>query len=202
MEWQVRNFVYFTWLCGDCIVETLLHNIDVINWAFNTHPVSALGIGGRQVRTEPKYGHVYDHFTVEYEYAGGIRTTAMCREMPDCKQKVSERIVGTKGVAHCDSGRIEGAKPYEYAGPAVNPYVQEHVDLIRSIRSGEPINEGQRMAESNLTAIMGRLSAYTGLPVNWDWAVKESALDLSPPRYVLGDLPVSPVAMPGRTELI
>ena len=201
MEWQIRNFVYFTWLCGDCIVETLLHNIDVLNWAFDTHPVSALGIGGRQVRTESKYGNVYDHFTVEYEYAGGIRTLAMCREMPDCAQRVDERIVGTKGVAHCNSGRIVGEKPYKYSGAAINPYVQEHADLIRGIRSGEPINEGQRMAESTLTAIMGRLSAYSGRQLNWDWAAKESTLDLSPPRYELGDFPVPPVAMPGRTEL-
>jgi myo-inositol 2-dehydrogenase / D-chiro-inositol 1-dehydrogenase len=201
MEWQIRNFVYFTWLCGDCVVETLLHNIDVINWAFGTHPISALGLGGRQVRTQPQYGQVYDHFTIEYEYAAGVRTVAMSREMPQCTQRVSERIVGTKGVALCDAGRIEGEHPYAYTGPAINPYVQEHADLIASLRQREPLNEAQRMAESNLTAVMGRMSAYTGLPVTWDWAFNHSVLDLSPPRYVLGDLPSPVVAMPGQTEL-
>ncbi|MGA2660708.1 MAG: Gfo/Idh/MocA family oxidoreductase [Verrucomicrobiota bacterium] len=202
MEWQIRNFVYFTWLCGDCMVETLLHNIDVVNWAFGGPPTSALGVGGRQVRVEPKYGSVYDHFTVEYEYPNGARTTAMCREMPDCQNRVAERIVGTKGVAWCDAGVIQGEKPYKYDGPPVNPYAQEHVDLIQSIRKGEPINEGRRMAESNLTAIMGRMSAYTGVAVNWEFALKHSKLDLTPPSYVLGDMPVPPVAMPGITGLI
>jgi predicted dehydrogenase len=202
MEWQIRNFVYFTWLCGDCIVETLLHNIDVVDWAFNGPPVKALGMGGRQVRTQTKYGNVYDHFCVEYEYKNGARTIAMCREMPDTQTRVAERIVGTKGVALCDAGVIQGENPYEYKGADVNPYVHEHVELISSIRKGEPLNEGKRMAESNLTAIMGRMSAYTGLNVSWDFARNQSKLDLRPPKYELGDLPVAPVAMPGTTELI
>ncbi len=201
MEWQVRNFVYFTWLCGDCIVETLLHNIDVVNWAFNGPPQTALGLGGRQVRVQPKYGNVYDHFTVEYQYANGARVTAMCREMPNCTDRIAERVVGSKGVALCDAGVILGEKPYRYEGPAVNPYVREHADLIQSIRTGRPLNEGRRMAESNLTAIMGRMSAYTGLAVKWDWVYRTSKLDLSPPSYALGPLPVAPVAMPGLTEL-
>jgi len=202
MEWQVRNFVYFNWLCGDCVVETLLHNIDVINWAFNGPPKRAMGIGGRQVRTQPKYGNVYDHFTVEYEYSNGARTMAMSREMPDCYNRVSERVIGTKGVALCAAGQIIGEKPYKYEGPAINPYEQEQVDLIQSIRKGEPINEGRRMAESNLAAIMGRMSAYSGLVVDWEWALKRSKLDLALPSYTLGELPVAPVALPGQTELI
>jgi myo-inositol 2-dehydrogenase / D-chiro-inositol 1-dehydrogenase len=201
MEWQIRNFVWFNWLCGDCIVETLLHNIDVINWAFNGPPKSASGVGGRQVRTQPKFGNVFDHFSVEYEYPNGARTVAMCREWPDCSGRVSERVVGTKGVALCDAGVIRGEHPFKYEGQAKDPYVQEQIDLIESIRKGEPINEGRRMAESNLTAIMGRISAYTGLSVDWEWALNRSKLDLAPPRYVLGDLPVAPVAMPGQTEL-
>ncbi len=202
MEWQIRNFIYFTWLCGDCIVETLLHNIDIINWGFGGPPTSALGVGGRQVRVEPKYGHVYDHFTVEYEYPNGARTIAMCREMPDCQDRVAERIVGTKGVAICEDGVIQGEKHYKYDGPSINPYVQEHANLIASIRKGEPINEGRRMAESNLTAIMGRMSAYTGVAVSWEFALKASKLDLTPAAYALGDIPVPPVARPGATELI
>jgi myo-inositol 2-dehydrogenase / D-chiro-inositol 1-dehydrogenase len=202
MEWQIRNFVWFNWLCGDCIVETLLHNIDVINWAFNGPPKTATGVGGRQVRTQPKYGNVYDHFSVEYEYPNGARTIAMCREWPDCQGRVSERVVGTKGVALCDAGVIRGENPFEYNGAAKDPYVQEQIDLIESIRKGEPINEGRRMAGSNLTAIMGRMSAYTGMAVDWEWVLKRSKLDLAPSRYALGDLSVTPVAMPGQTELL
>jgi predicted dehydrogenase len=202
MEWQVRNFVYFTWLSGDCIVETLLHNIDVVNWAFGGPPASALGMGGRQVRTEAKWGSIYDHFAVEYVYGQGVRTLAMCREMPGCVERVDERIVGTKGVAY-GNGVIEGENPYRYHDPAgSNPYVLEHVDLIESIRSGKPLNEGRRMAESNLTAIMGRMSAYTGQEVTWDFVANKSQLDLSPARYEFGDLPVAPVAMPGQTRLV
>ena len=202
MEWQIRNFVWFNWLCGDCIVETLLHNIDVMNWAFQGPPKRATGVGGRQVRIESKYGNVFDHFSVEYEYANGARTVAMCREWPDCSGRVSERVVGTKGVALCDAGVIVGENPFKHEGPAKDPYVQEQVDLIESIRKGEPINEGRRMAESNLTAIMGRMSAYTGMVVDWEWALNRSRLDLTPPEYALGELPVSPVARPGQTELL
>ncbi len=202
MEWQIRNFVWFTWLCGDCIVETLLHNIDVINWAFAGPPKTAMGLGGRQVRTQAKYGNVFDHFSVEFEYPNGARTLGMCREWPDCYGRVSERVVGTKGVAVCEEGIIRGPKPFTYEGPAINPYVQEQIDLIASMRKGAPINEGRRMAESNLTAIMGRMSAYTGLMVDWEWALKRSKLDLSLPNYALGALPVAPVAIPGETELL
>jgi predicted dehydrogenase len=202
MEWQIRNFVWFNWLCGDCIVETLLHNIDVINWAFNGPPKTALAVGGRQVRTQPKYGNVFDHFSVEYEYPNGARTVAMCREWPDCAGRVSERVIGTKGVALCDAGVIRGENPFKFEGPAKDPYVQEQIDFIDSIRRGNPINEGRRMAESNLTAIMGRMSAYTGMSVDWEWALQRSKLDLAPPRYLLGDLPAAPVAMPGQTELL
>ena len=199
MEWQVRNFVYFTWLCGDCIVETLLHNIDVINWAFGSPPVSAFGVGGRQVRTELKYGQVYDHFAIEYVYRGGVRTVAMCREMPGCAERVEEKIIGTKGVAY-GNGVIEGEKPYR-GKASCNPYVQEQSDLIRGIRDGKPINEGRRMAESNLTAIMGRMSAYTGQEVTWDWVTNQSQLNLSPAKYEFGSLPLPPVADPGNTKL-
>jgi predicted dehydrogenase len=200
MEWQIRNFVYFTWLCGDCIVETLLHNIDVVNWAFGGPPRSAVGIGGRQVRTEVKYGQVYDHFCVEYVYGKDVRTMAMCREMPGCLERVAEKIIGTKGVAYCNEGVIAGEKPYRCTDPG-RPYLQEQVDLVRSIRSGVPLNEGRRMAESTLTAVMGRMSAYTGQEVNWDFVANKSQLDLSPAKYEFGEMPLPPVAQPGVTRL-
>jgi len=206
MEWQLRNWNYFTWLSGDHIVEQHVHNIDVINWVLQAHPEKVIGIGGRQQRTGPEFGHIYDHFTVEFEYPGGIRVSSMCRQMKGCTTRVCENIVGTKGTAWMAAWGaqpyIEGQNPYKYDGPAQNPYVQEHADLIKSIRSGEPLNEGRNVAESTMAAIMGRMSAYTGRALKWDWAMKASKLDLRPSKYEFGELPVPPVAVPGKTPLI
>ncbi len=205
MEWQIRNWLYFTWLSGDHIVEQHVHNLDVINWAMGSHPTRCLGTGGRQVRTGPEYGNIFDHFAVEYEYPNGARVLSMCRQIKGCANRVSERVIGTRGIAYTDgsNGRIEGEKPYKYEGKSPNPYIQEHADLIKSIRSGNPLNEAKRVAESTLTAIMGRMSAYTGRELSWDWVMNASRLDLSPPAYDFSiDLPVRPVAIPGKTELI
>ena len=204
MEWQLRNWYYFTWLSGDHIVEQHVHNIDAVNWAFGEHPVKAMGMGGRQVRNDPKYGNIYDHFAVEFEYPNGARALSMCRQMDGCSQRISEHIVGTKGTAYTDEavGRIQGPYSYEYRGPNPDPYVEEHKDLIASIRKGSVLNEGKRVAESTLTGIMGRMSAYTGRELKWDWVMKSSKLDLSPPSYEFGDLPVRDVAVPGKTRLI
>ncbi len=203
MEWQCRNWNYFTWLSGDHIVEQHVHNIDVINWAIGSHPVRAMGMGGREVRTGPEYGHIFDHFAVEYEYPGGVRVISMCRQMSGCSNRISERLVGTMGSTYTDgaNGHIEGQKAFKYEGSSPNPYVQEHADLIASIREGRPLNEGRQVAESTLTAIMGRMSAYTGRELKWDWLIKESKLDLTPPKYEMGDLPVEAVAVPGKTRL-
>ncbi|HUU18597.1 MAG TPA: Gfo/Idh/MocA family oxidoreductase [Sedimentisphaerales bacterium] len=200
MEWQCRRWYYFCWLCGDHIAEQHVHNIDIMNWALQGHPVSAMGVGGRAVR---EGGNIWDHFAVEFEYPGGVRVLSMCRQIPRCTDRVSERIVGTKGFAYIDGshGFIKGESSYE--GPASpNPYVQEHVDLIQSIRKGAGLNEGVQVAESTMCAIMGRMSAYTGRALKWDWAMKASKLDLSPEKYEFGDLPVRPVAVPGKTMLI
>jgi len=202
MEYQVRNWFHFTWLSGDEIVEQHIHNIDVVNWAIGTNPVTAYGMGGREVRKGD--GNIYDHFAVEFEYPNGVRVSSMCRHMDGCTERVSERIVGTKGVAYLDgaTGWIEGSNQYQYEGESWNPYVREHADLIASIRSGKVLNEGKQVAKSTLTAIMGRMSAYTGRALKWDRAMKESKLDLSPSRYEFGDLPVRPIAVPGKTPLI
>ena len=205
MEWQCRNWLYFTWLSGDHIVEQHVHNLDIINWAIGTHPVQAMGMGGRQVRTGPEYGNIFDHFAIEYEYPNGARVLSMCRQTAGCHEQVSERVVGTKGKTYTDgsTGFIEGQNPFKYEGESPNPYVQEHADLIASIRRGKPLNEGQQVAESTLTAIMGRMSAYTGRALKWDWVMNASKLDLSPPKYDFGiDLPVRPVAVPGKTKLV
>lgn len=200
METQCRNWYYYTWLSGDHIVEQHVHNLDVINWAMGAHPVMAMGMGGREVRREPEFGNIYDHFAVEFEYPNGARILSMARQITGCTERIGERIVGASGIAM--DGVIEGPKAYKYTGKAVNPYEQEHTDLIRSIRDGRPLNEGRAVAESTMTAILGRMSTYTGRAMKWDWAMKSSKLDLSPPTYELGNLPVAPVAVPGRTPLV
>jgi len=199
MEWQIRNWFHFNWLSGDQIVEQHVHNIDVINWALRSHPVGAIGMGGREVRGGE--GNIFDHFAVEFEYPGGVRVLSMCRHMPGCTNSVLERIVGTKGVAYPDS-RIEGANAFGYKGNPPNPYIQEHTDLIASIRGGKYLNEGEQVAESTMTAILGRMSTYTGRAIKWDWAMKASKLDMSPEKYELGDVPILPLAIPGKTKLI
>lgn len=201
MEWQIRNWNYFTWLSGDHIVEQHLHNIDVMNWVLKSPPVKAIGMGGRAQRTGPEYGHIYDHFSVEFEYPGGIRVQSLSRQMSNTYTRVGEFIVGTMGTA--DPARsIAGPNDYRFRGQNVNPYEQEHADLIASIRAGAPLNEGRALAESTLAAIMGRMAAYTGQEVTWDWALNESKLDLTPPAYEMGPLPVPPVPVPGLQGLV
>jgi predicted dehydrogenase len=201
MEWQCRNWLYFTWLSGDHIVEQHVHNIDVMNWAIGALPVKVMAMGGRQVRTAPEYGNIYDHFAVEFEYPEGVRVQSMCRQIPGCADRIEERIVGTRGSAF-GYGEIKGLEPWKFEGEEMNPYVQEQTDLIAAIRKGEPLNEGRRIAESTLCAVMGRMSAYTGRAVSWEWAMNNSKLDLTPPKFELGDIPVEPVAVPGVTPLV
>ncbi len=201
MEWQCRNWLYFSWTSGDHIVEQHVHNIDVMNWAFGATPVKVMAMGGRQVRTAPEYGNIFDHFAVEFEYPNGARVASQCRQIKGCADRVEEKIVGTKGHAF-GYGEISGPNAWKFEGDEPNPYVVEHADLIASIRAGKPLNEGKRVAESTLCAIMGRMSAYTGRALSWDWAMDASKLDLSPARYEFGPNPVDPVAVPGVTPLI
>jgi len=202
MEWQIRCWPYFTWLSGDHIVEQHLHNLDVINWALGTHPIKCVGMGGRQSRTGPQYGHIFDHFAVEYEYPGGVRVASYCRQVKGATDFVGERIVCAKGQSWTcrGNGHIKGASPYECKRNRVGGVIEEHGDLIKSIRAGKPLNEGRQIAESTMTAIMGRISAYTGKEITWDWVMNKSKEDLSPAKYEFGDLPVPPVAIPGKTK--
>ncbi|MHC4624333.1 MAG: Gfo/Idh/MocA family protein [Planctomycetota bacterium] len=204
MERQIRRWLFYTWLSGDFIVEMHIHNLDLMNWALNSHPVQCLGVGGRQARTAAEYGNVYDHFAVEYEYPNGVRIEYMGAQIDGCTFRNNQHVVGTKGSAYFDFGNaiIEGEKPFTYEGPIPNPCIAQHADQIRAIREGRCLNEGKRIAESTLTAIMGRMSAYTGRALKWDWVMNASELDLRPPKYEFGDLPVAPAAVPGRTQLI
>jgi predicted dehydrogenase len=201
MEWQCRSWPWFTWTSGDHIVEQHVHNLDVLNWALQAHPVQCIGMGGRAVRN---LGNIYDHFMVEYEYPNGIRVSSMCRQINGCTDRIAERVVGTKGAADVDQGVITGEKSFKYAGPDPDHYVQEMADLIKSIRDGKPINEGKNVAESTMNAIMGRMSAYTGRALKWDWAMNASKLDLAPAKYEWIDLPpeFGQVAIPGKTLLV
>ena len=203
MEYQMRNWYYFVWLCGDHIVEQHVHNLDKANWILQGHPVRCLSLGGRQVRTGPDYGHIYDHFATDYEYENGARLMSMCRQMPNCENNVSDAFVGTKGACQIIPYRkfvITGANPWKFDGEENKPYVQEHTALIESIRSGKPINELKNVTESTLTAIMARMSAYTGKLITWEEALN-SQEDLTPARYDWdAPVPVPPVAMPGETE--
>jgi predicted dehydrogenase len=172
-----------------------------MNWAFGGPPVKALGMGGRQARTDPKYGDAYDHFSIEFEYANGARIQSFCRQTPNTQSRVNERIVGTKGVAMGD-GRITGATTWKYDGDTPNAFQVEHEDLIKSIRDGNPLNEAKRIAESTLTAILGRTSAYTGKEINFAWMLGASKQDLTPPKYEFGDAPPVEIPIPGVTPLV
>jgi predicted dehydrogenase len=201
-EYQIRNWYHFLWLCGDHIVEQHVHNLDVACWALGAHPVRAVGMGGRQVITEPERGQSYDHFAVDYEFPNGVHVLSMCRQIPGCENNVSETIVGSKGQWDSHGYRFTGqSKSRVRIEHEVDPYVQEHIDLLESIASRKPINELKQVAESTLTAIMGRMSAYTGKAVPWEKAL-ESQLDTFPKTLVWGPMDEPPVPRPGVTDLI
>ncbi len=202
-EWQIRNWLYFTWLSGDHIVEQHVHNIDVANWVMGAHPVKAMGVGGRQFRTEPKYGHIFDHFAIDFEYPNGARVLSMCRQIEGTRDRIGEHFIGTAGASDA-STFIQGAKPWKHTAPPreqrISPYVQEHTDLVASLRAGKPLNELKQVAESTLTAIMGREAAYTGQEITWDVMLNAKQV-LGPSPVVFGELAVPPVPMPGRTKV-
>ncbi len=199
-EWQCWNWYHWDWLSGDQIVEQHIHNLDVMNWAFGGPPAKFYGMGGRQNRGALA-GNIWDHFATELEYPNGARVTSMCRHTPKSSQRVSERVVGTRGTSDC-AGSIKGDKAYKFEGPSINPMVQEHTDLIASIRSGEPLNEGERVALSTLTAIGCRMSAYTGREISWNWLLNGSTLDIFPKTIApgAGHFPLVPI--PGQAELV
>ena len=161
-------------------------------------------MGGRQVRTGSEYGHIFDHFAIDYEFENGMHVMSMARQIPGCENSVSEALVGTKGSADLADRRlyqIKGPNSWQFKGKEQDSYLQEHTDLIEAIRSGKPLNELKDVAESTLTAIMGRMSAYTGKAVTWDQALNSSE-DLMPTQLTWGKLPLPAVATPGQTQLV
>lgn len=198
MEWQLRNWYYFDWLSGDFIVEQHVHTIDVCNWVLKALPVKATAVGGRQVRTDPTFGNIYDHFAVDYEYPGGVRVTSMCRQLAGAEGHVGAYFAGSKGRAAIYTGAITGSNPFQFDGERPNMYALEHTHLIESIRAGAPLNEARQVAESSLAAILGREAAYTGKTITWD-EMMASDMDLSPAKFEFGPLAVRPVRMPGSS---
>ncbi len=195
METMIRDWVNWTWLSGDHITEQHVHNIDVINWFTGKHPAKAVGFGSRLRRPT---GDQYDNFSVDFTYDEGFHMHSMCRQINDCVSNVSEFIRGTKGYTNCQNKIFDntGKVIWEYQYPkdekgestgkvAISPYVQEHIDLVTAIRTGKVVNEAENVAHSTLTAIMGRISAYTGKETSWD-EILNLDMKLGPAEYVLG----------------
>jgi len=207
MEYQMRNWYNFTWLSGDFNVEQHVHFLDVCAWVMkDTYPIRAIGLGGRQSRTAPKFGHIYDHFAVVYEYASGTKLFSNCRQQTGCKNDISGHVMGTRGKAKLTERRkglvIQTNSDWVYSGALNNMYQTEHDELFASIRASKPMNNGEYMTKSTLLAIMGRMAAYTGAEITWDMAMN-SKEDLTPPAYDWkAKLAEPPVAIPGKTRFV
>ena len=205
METQMRNWLYYTWLSGDHNTEQHVHSLDKLGWAMgDAAPVKVTATGGRQVRTDAKWGNIFDHFSAVYEFENGVKGFASCRQQNGCSRDVSDYVFGTKGRAEIMKHRIydrQGETIWRFRDKDTNMYQAEHDAFFASIRSGNPINNGQYMSQSTMLAIAARMSAYTGKTLTWEQAMN-SKLDLTPPHYEWKDLPVAPVATPGVTEFV
>jgi predicted dehydrogenase len=207
MEYQLRNWYYYTWLSGDHNVEQHIHSLDKALWLNGDKPpAKCVGLGGRQVRTEPMWGNIYDHHAVCYEWDSGVKTFAYTRQMKGCKNDTDDYVLGTKGKAIVlgtgNRPRIVNEQgEWRYDGPSPSMYDVEHQELFAAIRAGQTINNGTYMSYSTLLAIMGRMACYTGQEVTWDMALN-SQEDLSPEKYEWGDVKIPEVAMPGVTKFV
>jgi predicted dehydrogenase len=212
MEYQMRNWYYFNWLCGDHITEQHIHNIDVINWFKGGYPVKAQGMGGRQVRKGKDHGEIFDHHYVEFHYADGSILNSQCRHIPKTMAKVDELMTGTKGKIFCGAGNItdlKGKVLYQFDHKTENnPYQTEHDELFAAIAKGEyKFADAENGAKSTMTSILGRLATYTGQVVEWDKALN-SGMDIQPKTYAFDAAPpilpsadgYYPVAVPGVTK--
>jgi len=212
MEYQMRNWYYFNWLCGDHITEQHIHNLDVINWFKGGHPVKAQGLGGRQVRKGKEHGEIFDHHFVEFEYADGSILNSQCRHIPGTMSKVDELLVGTKGKIFCGAAHIKdhtGKLIYQYDTKMENnPYQTEHDELFAAIAKGEyKFADAENGASSTMTSILGRMATYTGQVIEWDKAIN-SGIDIHPKVYDWNAEPpvlpnadgYYPIAIPGVTK--
>jgi predicted dehydrogenase len=211
MEYQMRNWYYFNWLCGDHINEQHIHNIDVMNWFKGGYPVKARGLGGRQVRTGKEYGEIYDHHYVEFEYADGTVMNSQCRHIKGTYAIVDEMIVGTKGTVKCGAAEIvsKGKALYKYDRKNENnPYQTEHDELFAAIAKGEyKFADADNGARATLTAVMGRMATYSGQVIDWDKTLN-SNISIAPTKFAWdADMPVKPdangfypIATPGVTR--
>jgi predicted dehydrogenase len=210
MEYQMRNWYYFNWLCGDHIVEQHVHNIDVCNWFKGGPPVKAQGMGGRQRRIGKDYGEIFDHHYVEFVYDDGAYMNSQCRHQPGTKGRVAEVIIGAKGRAY--PGRITdnaGKVIWRHQGQRANPYQVEHDELYKHIRANKPINNAYYTAESTMTAILGRMATYSGQEISYEQALKDGpsiipakmAWDADPgPKP--GPDGIYPCPQPGQSKVI
>ena len=202
MEWQLRNWLYFTWLSGDLIVEQHIHSLDKMMWVMGDEPPAfAVANGGRACRTQPAYGNVYDHFNTMYEWKNGVRCFASARQWDGTFTDVSDWVYGDKGVANIMNHTITGENAWKRKASPKNMYDLEHIAFFKSIRSGEPINNGDYMCKSTGVAIMGRMAAYTGTKVTFDQMLN-SQENLAPPKYEFGPLEMAPIAVPGKTKVV
>jgi len=194
MEYCIRNWFNIKWLSGDHLLDQAIHNIDAVTWFTGMHPVKATGFGGRAQRLT---GDIFDFFSVDYYYENNKRMLATARQIDGCEGNVSEQIMGTEGVALLNdrgdisivdyNGKILWKYDYE-KNPVKNPYDQEHVHLVESIRLNKKINQAEDLAYSTLIAILGREAAYTGKSLSWD-EIMSSSLRYGPDTYQMGSLP-------------
>jgi myo-inositol 2-dehydrogenase / D-chiro-inositol 1-dehydrogenase len=211
MEYQMRNWYYFVWLCGDHICEQHIHNIDVINWFKGGHPTEAIGMGGREVRKGNEYGEIFDHHYVEFQYQDGMILNSQCRHQPGTVSNVSEHLVGTKGRA------TEG-KILDLAGKSIwrhrdaddkNPYQVEHDVLFDCIVNNKPINDAENGAIATMTSILGRMATYSGQKIKWEDAIN-SNVNLMPDKFDWKAMPKTlpdsngfyPIPVPGKDKII
>jgi myo-inositol 2-dehydrogenase/D-chiro-inositol 1-dehydrogenase len=198
MEYQNRNWYYFTWLSGDHIVEQFIHSLDKSLWLMDDQPPQkCFGLGGRQKRTDEKFGNIYDHFAVCYEWENGAKAFAYTRQMGGIFGDVDDYIMGSKGQATVLKNLVNGEKAFEGRKPSMYNY--EHEELFKAIRSGNPINNGQYMSYSTMMAIIGREACYSGQEITWEQAMN-SDQRLGPTEYAWGDVEVQDVPVPGITK--
>lgn len=204
MQYQMRNWYYFTWLSGDFNVEQFVHQLDRMAWIMkDRYPVRCYSTGGRQARTSPDHGHIYDHFSSVFEYPEGVRVFTTTRHQRGCTSESQAYVMGTKGIADLRAGTITGENAWQAARSGrINSHQLEQDAFLAALRAGEVINNGDYMAKSTLMAILSRMSAYTGRSLTWEQALN-SEEDLSPSGYTWDARPPkAEVAVPGVTQFI